>query len=395
MRGPASDSHVDQRMRWVAIATCVVSALPVLVGMARQADPLAEPRRLAWLALLLVFLAVFTLLTGRLSGAPPRRHVAGLAALAAIALAMTWLVPYALMGVFLVVVAAGIGEALPLRRAAAWVVGQSALFTLPMLREHAAGDAVTLGGSFLAFQLFALYAAHTADRERRGRQALAEVNAELLATRRLLEETSRGAERLRIARDLHDVLGHHLTALSLHLEAARHAPPEDSRRAVETAHGIAGGLLAEVRQVVGRMREQPAVDLAAALAELAGGVERPRVHVTLGDGFAGVADPRQAEALLRCAQEMLTNAIRHSRAENLWIELRQSAGGVDLVARDDGRGATRAAAGDGAAGGGSGLAGMRERLERLGGRLAVDSRAGEGFRVSAWLPRPSAGAAEP
>lgn len=395
------DSPADDRARWVGLATCVVSALPLLTRMARQPDLLAEPRRLVWLVLLLLFLASYWLLTGRFSGAPTRSRVAGLAALAALALAMNWLVPYALMGVFLVIVAGGLGEVLPPRRAAAWVVGQSALFTLPMLRDHGAGDAAILGGSFLAFQLFALYAAQTAERERRGRQALARVNAELLATRRLLEETSRGAERLRIARDLHDVLGHHLTALSLHLEAARHAAPDESRRAVETAHGIAGGLLAEVRQVVGRMREQPPLDLPAALRELAAGIERPRVHVVVGDGFAGVADPRQAEALLRCAQEMLTNTIRHAHAENLWLELRQGAAGVDLVARDDGRGAAarpgrRAAGRGGDAAFGSGLAGMRERLERLGGRLAVDSRAGEGFLVSAWLPHPdAAGAAEP
>jgi signal transduction histidine kinase len=301
---------------------------------------------------------------------------------------------------------------LPLAGAAAWIVAQTALYTVPILGEHGTADAATLGGAFLGFQLFALYASHTADRERRGREALARVNAELLATRRMLEESSRNAERLRIARDLHDVLGHHLTALSLHLEAARHAGPEESRRAVETARGIAGELLAEVRQVVGRLRDERPVDLPAALAALAAGVDRPRVHLVIPDRFRGVTDPDHARALLRCAQEMLTNAIRHSRAENLWLELREGVDGIDLTARDDGVGALSrdgigalsgggvdavdAAGGSaGRPGGGLGLAGMRERLERLGGRLAVESVADQGFRVTAWLPRTAAGGAEP
>jgi signal transduction histidine kinase len=419
-----SERRADLLNRLLGLATCVVAALPILVRMARGQAPAPEWRLLLWLALLVAFLVFFWVYTGRKSAR--RWNVPGLAVLSALALAMVWLVPYSLMGILLVVVAVGLGEALPLAGAAAWIVAQTALYTVPILGEHGGGDAATLGGAFLGFQLFALYASHTADRERRGREALARANTELLATRRLLDESSRNAERLRIARDLHDVLGHHLTALSLHLEAARHAGPEESRREVETARGIAGDLLSEVRQVVGRLRDERPVDLPAALAALAAGVDRPRVHLAIPDGFGGVADADHARALLRCAQEMLTNAIRHSRAENLWMELREEAEGIDLTARDDGVGApprggigapprdgigarqdrvgapTRsgvaAAVAGGSAeppGGGLGLAGMRERLERLGGRLSVDGRAGEGFQVSAWLPHPDTGAAEP
>ena len=386
---------MESASRWLGIGTCVVCALPILVGMAR--DPAAvDWRRLAWLVLLVAFLACLWAVTNRPE--PPegcRRGWGGLALLSALAIGMSWLVPYSLMGVYLVIVAGGLGEVLALGGAAAWIVAQSALFTLPMVRAHGAAEALVIGAAFVGFQLFALYAANAAERARRGRAALARVNAELVATRRLLVESSRNAERLRIARDLHDVLGHHLTALSLHLEAARHAPPEGARQAVEAAHGIAGGLLAEVRGAVGRLRDDRPLDdrpldLPAALAELAAGVERPRVHLVLGDGFGGVPDPERAEALLRCAQEMLTNAIRHSQGDNVWIELRDGPDGVELTARDDGRGV---ADGERAAGtGGTGLAGMRERLERLGGRLAVDRGGGRGFTVSAWLPAAAAGA---
>lgn len=401
MLSAMNERRADLLTRSVGLATAAVVALPVLVRAARGEAPAPQARLVLWLVLLAAFVVFFWVYTGRPPGSR-WRDAAGLAVLTALALAMVWLVPYSLLGVLLVIVAAGLGEALPLAGAAGWIVAQTALYTVPIRGEHGTGDALTLGGAFLGFQLFALYASHTADRERRAREALTRANAELLATRRLLEESSRNAERLRIARDLHDVVGHHLTALSLHLEAARHAGPEESRRAVETAHGIAGELLAEVRQVVGRLRDERPVDLPAALAALAAAVDRPRVHVAIGDGFRGPADPEQARALLRCAQEMLTNAIRHSRAENLWLELRQGPDGVGLTARDDGMGAPRR---DGvgpslrgavdSAGGGLGLAGMRERLERLGGRLAVESAAGEGFRVSAWLPGAGGGVEGP
>ena len=419
--------RVDDLARWLAVATVVVCALPVLVRMATDPEQATDPRRLAWLALMVAFLAAFWIHSGAPECAPRRRHLASYAVLTALALAMVWLVPYTLLGVLLVIVASGLGEMLRLPWAAAWIVGQSAVFTAAVVVDfQSLGDALTVGASFLAFQLFALYTSHTAHRERKGRAALARANAELVATRRLLEESSRSAERLRIARDLHDVVGHHLTALSLHLEAARHAAPAEARGEVETARGIAGDLLAEVRRVVGRLREEGPVDLAAALAELARGIQRPRVHLVLADGFRGVDDPQSALALLRCAQEMMTNAVRHAGAENLWLELSQGPDGIELSARDDGRGAPgggrRGAGGatgdsvgqdggiggdrgdDGVGGegagrgsgeGGVGLAGMRERLERLGGRLVVDGRPGRGFRVTASLPAAAPASGEP
>ena len=407
--------RISQISRWVGAATSGVCGLPVLVRILREPGWGAEPRQIVWLVLFAAFFAIFWVHSrpGRSCRRP--RAVLELAAMSVVALGMIWAVPYTLLGVLLVIVAAGLGEIVAPGVAAAWIVAQSAMFILPLLAQFSTGDALVIGGSFLGFQLFALYAAHTALRERQGREELVRVNAELVATRRLLEESSRTAERLRIARDLHDVVGHHLTALSLNLEAARHAPPEEARASVETAHGIARRLLAEVRRVVGRMREERAIDLAAALGALGEGIDRPRIHVALPEGFREIEDPERAHALLRCAQEMVTNALRHAGAENLWLELVEGPDGLELSARDDGRGAPGApgdrrgadgadgaepmtaegAGGDagsappiGADGstGGLGLAGMRERLERLGGRLTVDPSTEAGFRVTAWLP---------
>jgi signal transduction histidine kinase len=92
-----------------------------------------------------------------------------------------------------------------------------------------------------------------------------------------------------------------------------------------------------------------------------------------------VGEPEQARVVLRCVQEAITNAVRHAGAENLWIEVARADGGVEVRARDDGRGA-------GSLRQGAGLTGMRERLEQAGGRLDLDARPGGGFEVRAWLP---------
>ena len=94
-------------------------------------------------------------------------------------------------------------------------------------------------GSYLSFQLFALGAASLAESEREAREALAAAKLELERMHGLAIETARHAERLRIARDLHDSLGHRLTALGLTLEAARHVPPADVWTKVAEARGLA------------------------------------------------------------------------------------------------------------------------------------------------------------
>jgi signal transduction histidine kinase len=370
----------------VAVLTALAAALPFLLRLAAHPATLAEPGSLAGLAALAVFVALLWV-PDPVADGDCRRSVLALAVMAVAGIALVYLWRSTLLGVLPVIVAAGVGGVLPLRRALVWVGVQSAALAPVFVGSFGAGDGALVVAAFAGFQLFAVYASQVAARERRGRQELVRTNAELSATRELLAESSRAGERLRIARDLHDVLGHHLTALSLALEAARHAVPEERSRHVETARGLARGVLAEVRRAVGRLREEEAeVDLATALAALAEGAGRPVVHLAVPDELRRLPDPEHAAALVRCAGEIITNARRHSGAANLWLEVVREGGGIALAARDDGRGA------DGAAGreGGFGLVGMRERLEHLGGRLSLDAAPGAGFRVRAWLPGPAA-----
>ena len=375
--------------RAAGLAVCAVAAMPVWMTALQRPGSALTPRFFLLMATYGVFAACFWKLSSPACDRPGRPLALLLIAVQTLTgIALFFLVRNGMTGALAVLVATVLLDALPVSGAVLLLAIQTLAFgmvidRLPIDRW----DVMATVLSYAGFEVFALYISHVARSERQGREELARVNAELLATRRLLADGSRAAERVRISRELHDVLGHHLTALSLHLEAARHAPAGEAPGHVETAQGLTRQTLQEIRRVVGRLREGPPVDLPGALADLAAGIGSPRVHLVLPEGLR-LDDPERAHALLRCAQEALTNAVRHAGARNLWLELVQGPDGLELHARDDGRGVGTVEAGNG-------LNGMRERLEALGGRLAVESAPGRGFEVTAWLPLPSPGGALP
>jgi signal transduction histidine kinase len=285
----------------------------------------------------------------------------------------------------LLVVTAGQAPFLVSRRAAMlWVTLQSVALVALAGAPRGFGVGVLRALPFAGFQVFALGAAHLAQRESRARRDLTRVNAELLATQELLMGSTRAAERLRISRDLHDSMGHHLAVLSLSLEVAAHQADGQAAEHVGRARLIAKDLLGSVREVVATLRHEDGVDLGPALATLVSGISRPRIHLTLPQLF-GMSSPLHAQTLFRCVQELITNALRHADAENLWITITRTAAGVGIQARDDGRGVATIVPG-------GGLMGMSERLGEVGGRLELHAAEGGGFEAIVWFPEVAAGA---
>jgi signal transduction histidine kinase len=231
---------------------------------------------------------------------------------------------------------------------------------------------------FFGISLFTAMGSLVALRQHRARDELRKVNSELKATQALLAENTRIAERVRISRELHDLVGHHLTALTLNLQVATHLVEGKALEHVEQAHSLSRLLLADVREVVSELRRDDKVDIAEALQTLVQGVPEPRIHLDLQSGLA-LTEPSRAQVLLRCAQEMISKTVRHAAARNLWIKLVMDEKGVSLTARDDGRGVDQLEAGNG-------LNGMSERLKQIGGKLDVDSSPGNGFSLHAWVP---------
>jgi len=278
----------------------------------------------------------------------------------------------------LVVIAGQAPMVLPTIVALACVAAQTIALAVIATSRWGATGALLTSGSWLGFQLFALGAAHLAQRELSARHELSRVNAELLATRAMFADSARIAERLRISRELHDALGHHLAALSLQLEVARNVAEGRAVEPVEAAHTIAKQLLAELREVVGAMRADEPLDLDRALRLLVAGVPHPKVHLALPPRRQA-CDASCAHTIFRCVQEALTNTIRHARAETVWIELADDGDRLAIVIRDDGCGVETMKPG-------IGLSGLRERVEEIGGRIEIDSSSGRGFTLRASLP---------
>lgn len=214
-------------------------------------------------------------------------------------------------------------------------------------------------------------------RERRAREQLGFVNNKLEATQQLLEESSKQEERLRISRNLHDVIGHHLTGLNMQLEHASYITEGRAKEKVDQAYAISRLLLADVRQVVSDMRLLPTMDLKSSLLQLTQASEKPLVNLDMPSTL-NFDDARVAEALFCVVLEILNNCKRHSKASTLDFVLREDESGWLLQARDDCRSPVHLKHGNG-------LNGLRERIEQLNGTFEIDSSAGLVHRVA--IPR--------
>ena len=318
-----------------------------------------EPWRIGW------WLLAYAAFAAGLGLALRFRTPALLAAQVAAVIALVLIMCDGFEGALLVLVALQLGGRVPRRAGIAVVAAQSAALGAAIAVHWNLQAALLLVPPYLGFQLLAFFAAEGLTRLEKARAVEA--------------ENGRLEERLRISRELHDRLGHHLTALNLNLEVAARA---QDRQALQTARELGKSLLQAVRETAAELREPERLDLCGALRTLAEDMPGLHVHVD-APAALHLRDPLPALALLRCAQEALTNAVAHAGAHNVWIELRQHDGALALCARDDGRGAAEVRAG-------GGLRGMRERLESLGGTLQIDSAAGSGFSLRATLPLRSA-----
>ena len=294
------------------------------------------------------------------------------------ALLMVYLVPCYSIGIVLVVVAWQVALLLPWRFALIWIIVQTALLATILYSGVNSGLALFATNTSLAFQLFAFITASVAKNESHARSALVRTNAELRATRELLAESSRISERSRISDELHDVIGHNLTALNIHLEVARHLADGKALDHVLKSQSLAKILLKDVREVVSAFSGNEKIEVTKAVEALVEGLPYPRIHLSLADDLK-LKDSVRAHTLLRCIQEIITNTLRHSGAQNLWLEVYEVDGGVEVRARDDGRGTKSVEPGQG-------ISVMRRRFERIGGSLQVKSDLGEGFAVNAWMP---------
>jgi signal transduction histidine kinase len=238
-----------------------------------------------------------------------------------------------------------------------------------------------------------LGAVRRARRESRTQLAAQErISAEERARRTLLEE------RTRIARELHDVVAHHLSVISIQAQVAPHLvenPPEELRQNLAGIRGNALEALSELRRVLGVLRVEKAAGHApqptlAVLDELVGNVRDAGLAVTTRiTGQPRPLPPGVELSAYRIVQEALSNAIRHAPGATVTVEVAYHP--ADLVIRVVNTAPTGPAPSP--SDGGHGLLGMRERAAMLGGKLTTGPTPAGGYEVTATLPAPSTGAA--
>ena len=346
-------------------------------------DALASGNVAEWLGLgaLVAMIALFVLCAAQRIDPSRQRPLMIIAVIIQGVLVLTAL---ALLGggavpILLIIVSAQLFTMLPV----GWAVAVLVVLNLGMLaywvsRGYSVGALILQFVPMLGFQAFAALTAMYAERSERGREALADLNAELLATQRLLEEATRSEERLRLSRELHDVSGHKLTAMKLNLRAMQRDPALAAREDVALCLQLADELLGDIRGVVGELRHHEGIDLGAALAALAHPLRGIALELR-GAEHARVNSVAAAEGLLRVAQEALTNALRHGQSTRVVIDVQRDDAGLRLAIEDNGRGRLPVVEGNG-------LSGMRERLAAFAGTLDIEQAAPQGLRLIVRLP---------
>ncbi|WP_409328993.1 histidine kinase [Trujillonella humicola] len=345
-------------------------ALPWLLFQFFPLADLVTTPRAGWVravaaAGLVAFTACYLVVFGRFFDRRPVpwRHLVAVAVLG-VALAV-WLGP-SWAGLMIYVSAASAG-ALPQR----WV--------WPAVLACAGVSAAVLGAageldSLFVLPVMCLLAAFALQ----GTRTLVSLNAELSEAREELARNAVAEERLRFARDLHDLLGHSLSLIALKSELAGRLSERDPARAraeMADVEATARRALADVRDAVGGYRQ---VSCAGALAEARAALSAAGITLSAPPSLPVLPGPVDA-VLGWVVREATTNVLRHSGARSVTVTVEEGDDVATLAVTDDGRGA------DGPAG--TGLSGLEERLAALGGRLeAGPGPDGRGFRLAARVP---------
>lgn len=365
------------------VLAAAVAAFEVLITLVASHN---QPERES-----LDVLAVTLLVAGAAALPFRRRHPVGVMLFAEATTITYWVLGYAGGPIFLAMIIAYFQVALSGRRAVAWVIlvtGFAAFALLPWLVGDEQRPEL---GALLGATAWMLVIGTAAEIFRNRRERVAET----ARNRREEERRRMSEERLRIARELHDVLAHNISMINVQAGVALHLideQPDQARPALTAIKQASKEALTELRSVLGVLRrvdeeEDGSRDPAPTLGRLSDLVARTRatgltVHLRIEGEVHPVPAPVDL-AGFRIAQEGLTNVVRHARATAATVVVTYGEDSVTVEVEDDGRGAGAQPS----SGSGSGLLGMRERAESVGGVLEAGPRPnGSGFRVRARLP---------
>lgn len=359
-----------------------------LIFMVAPVMYLVEAPRPPWFrGLSLAGLALFSLLWGYLISRGPRWDKprvlwAGIVLLTVLALAYTFSLGSDLIGLFMYVSILA-SFVLPPRQSA---IAIAVVVGITVLASLAVGTGLAAIGQIAVLQVSLSFWMLTTQR-------LVVANARLEEAREDVARLAVSEERLRFARDLHDLLGHSLSAIALKTELARRlviADPVRAEREIGDVEAMVREALREVREAVAGYRQPRLSDELSSAREVlsAAGI------AYLLEGRADSLPPAVESVLAWIVREGVTNVIRHSRAKHCTIRFTTTENSLVVEVLDDGRGSVPPSE-DGLRGRtGSGLRGLAERVDLLGGSLAAGPLPSRGFSLRATIPLPEPSSAE-
>jgi signal transduction histidine kinase len=219
---------------------------------------------------------------------------------------------------------------------------------------------------YSTFHLFYVFMNYETVKSEKATQEALRLNQELKATQLLLAESSRQNERTRIARDLHDLLGHHLTALSINLQVAQHLTEGEAHEKVSQCHSLAKLLLSDVREAVSSIRSNDSLQFEELINVTNDLFPNLSINKDIQLQFS-LEQLEIAQTLLNCTQELVTNAVKHGRAEQVWLSLSRYKHTIVFEFYDDGQNAAEWQEGNG-------IKGMRERVSLIDGTLTIERK---------------------
>ena len=285
---------------------------------------------------LIIFLAIATDAIQKISATLCKLLVMVLAVLVLVQLTFN----HTLTPILLVIWATLLPEFFSRGRSIALLIGVNLLYFLMLTHYLQIEDASFSVLVFAGFQLFALSSSLARHNERESRLVQEQLNQQLVATRALLSQTSQQQERLRISRDLHDILGHQLTALSLQLEVLSHTAPESCKAQIGQSKQLTKDLLESIRAVVRAQQSNIGLDIKPALVALMSRL--PGIDLQFGE-LKPLESTALAQTLVLILQEGISNAIRHGNATQLTVSMtkldRSNDGDrLQICLQDNGRG---------------------------------------------------------
>jgi signal transduction histidine kinase len=355
----------------------LVTALCLVVSRLLGSDPADGDRAFDGLALVLVVAAALPFAVRRALPLAP--------AISALSVSLVGqLLGYTLTGpMFFALAMVGVASARTGARTTRWLgAGSGVTFAIVLASRSDSGPAFAAVGGFALGVVPALIGERL--RVERARALAAhELARSVEALRDHDVQRAVAEERLRIAREMHDITGHHLSAISLQAAGAgRLTEDAGARGAFERIHALTREALGQTRHALGALREEPELAPQPRLAHVERLLEPARADgIEAGLRVDGaVRDLPDAVELCayRIVQESLTNVIRHAGARSVRVAIGYGADALTLAVEDDGAG--------GEPGAGGGIEGMRERVAIVGGELAVGPRDDGGWSVRATLP---------